>query len=346
MKRVPELDALRGLAILVVVVYHLYPETGTAVDYLIHHGWMAVDLFFLLSGYLITGILLGHPHDGHFLRSFYARRALRIWPLYYLAIGVLFVVSLGWPQYPFAYAQLVQYLTFTQEASLYWSDATNVYPPLGDFWSLAVEEQFYLLWPAVVLMVGRRRVIPVAAGLVLLAVAARGYGFHRHLLVSRCDALAAGAILAALTAAAPAGRPRTWLVRGLAATVGGAAVALATYYLWVDRAIVHRDELLGFVTPMLFGLVGLVICGQGCRVTAPLRVRWLCYLGTISYGLYVYHWTVYLFFDRVFSTGPADVWTDPIKVATAVAIAAASWRYLEFPILALKERFGYGRAAA
>ena len=189
--RIVELDALRGLAAVVVVLFHSSQKR-------IPCGWAAVDLFFVLSGFLITSIILRHGSSPGFLKSFYVRRALRVWPIYYALIAVLIVLSplLARPTH---WAGLPYTLTFTQSLPLYWSMISPTFSDyFGHSWTLAVEEQFYLLWPPLVLIAGRKR-LPLLA-LVCLAVSSflRLRGFNITLLGARSDGLALGGLLAAI----------------------------------------------------------------------------------------------------------------------------------------------------
>ena len=145
MRRIPELDALRALAALVVLLFHLNPPR-------FFFGWTGVDLFFVLSGYLITTIILDHQGQRGFLRNFYARRGLRIWPIYYIA---LFAVVATAPLVPRDRRPplngLGYYVTYLQNITLY-----QLRPPpefhiaFDHTWTLALEEQFYLIWPALI----------------------------------------------------------------------------------------------------------------------------------------------------------------------------------------------------
>ena len=346
MRRIPELDAIRGIAVLVVVVHHLHFMTGTRLNWFLEHGWMAVDLFFVLSGFLITSIIIANDNDMAFFRSFYVRRSLRIWPIYYLSVLAILLLPVVWSAAPtFEKWSLLRYLTFSQETPLYWSAEAHSHPLLGHFWSLAVEEQFYLFWPLLVVVIGRRGIIPASVGLIGIAIAARTAGFHRHLLFSRCDALAAGAILASLTANRQALLRRPHLLIGFAAIAVGSLVTLAAYARFVDGSIIHQDALLTFVTPMLFGGLGLVICFQGHPRLSVLRNRLLCYVGTISYGIYVYHWLIYLILDRAMPGSSRTLWMTALKLALSLLVAVLSWNLIEQPFLNLKNRFGYGRRA-
>jgi peptidoglycan/LPS O-acetylase OafA/YrhL len=329
--RVRELDAIRGVAALAVVAYHLYPATFA-------WGRTGVDLFFVLSGYLITQILLRHQGSGRLLGAFYARRGLRIWPIYYLAL--LACVALNrLLERPSPVDGLIYYLTFTQGVPHYWSGPVPPFlPALLHTWTLALEEQFYLIWPALVALAGRRRLAALAVAVAALAVWARARGFAVTILVARCDGFALGGLLAAIPAdGGRAGPPR----RAFAAV---AAAALAGSIAWEWRLLPAWDPLKSLVANLFFaGIVGLIVCDAGRPWLAPLRDRRLCYLGRISYGIYLYHLIVIVFateFARQagLPRGPA---LDLAMVAATLALAAASWELLERPLLRLKDRFPY-----
>src|SRR5258706_538487 len=183
---IPALDGLRGVAILLVLVLHFAPYAPglqaptVLLDRLYLRvsgiGWTGVDLFFVLSGYLITGILYDTRGSKHYFRQFYARRFLRIFPLYYVALA-LFLIILPWPH---SFDSVIRELR--GDAVWYWTylynmrvAATGFLPSsaLGHFWSLAVEEQFYLIWPIVVLWLGRKHLIVTCAVAVVAALACR-----------------------------------------------------------------------------------------------------------------------------------------------------------------------------
>src|SRR5947209_8320002 len=153
MRRVKELDALRGIAALVVVLGHIGALHGS---FKVPYSWTAVDLFFVLSGFLITSILLRHEPTGPFFASFYARRGLRIWPIYYLSLLALAAIN-PWLPTPYALDGMPQFLTYTQTSFMYWTnDVRPGLHALDHTWTLAIEEQFYLIWPALVFLAGRK----------------------------------------------------------------------------------------------------------------------------------------------------------------------------------------------
>src|SRR4051812_22693033 len=209
---IPSLDGVRGLAIAIVLVHNAtfilhgnhatLPKVAAAVA---AAGWLGVQLFFVLSGFLITGILFDTRTRPQFFRTFYARRTLRIFPLYYVFLaGALFIVPLlanvaDW--HATAWRNQFFFWTYTSN----WANPFgHDIPGLSHFWSLAVEEQFYLLWPVIVFLGSPRFLLRLCAGLVAVTPFVRlglrlsgfaplaGYEFT----IARWDALAAGALLA------------------------------------------------------------------------------------------------------------------------------------------------------
>ena len=199
MKRIVELDGIRGIAAPGIVTYHTglwwhWRHTRFIGSYLL----MFVDVFFVLSGYLITSIIVDQSAGTgslSFLKSFYVRRILRIWPAYYLSLFVLFAWGVPLCGEVFPPSWKAYYLTFTQCIECYrGGPVRREYIPFGQSWSIAVEEQFYLIWPLTVLAFGRRLLWMPIASLIVLAVGMRMSGFDSHILVTRCDALAAAAL--------------------------------------------------------------------------------------------------------------------------------------------------------
>lgn len=145
-QHISALDSIRGVAVLLVILFHCYPT------YITKLGWLGVDLFFVLSGFLITGLLLDAKGKNNYYRNFIVRRTLRIFPLYYFALLLCLVIvpivfkSLLPPDYGYYTANQLWFWTYTQN----WLFSKTGFPEnltLVHFWSLAVEEQFYLFWP-------------------------------------------------------------------------------------------------------------------------------------------------------------------------------------------------------
>jgi len=345
-RRVLELDAVRGLAALAILVYHFYTRR-------LPFGWAAVDLFFVLSGYLITSLVLAHRESEDFLLRFYVRRGLRIWPIYYLSLLALLVLGPVLPR-PSSMAGLPSYLTYTQNVTLCWSvRAAEFSWYFKHTWTLAIEEQFYLLWPALILLAGRKRLVPLALALLATSVAARWQGYHWWTLAGRGDGFAFGGLLAALMCDADrVGRHRVEISRGLAALATAALAYLAVVQargglpdhgmpLWPATTVLA-------INLAAFALVAGVVLHAGHPALRILRGRVLGYLGQISYGLYLYHMIILrikLDLAQRFRIGH-NFWVDALTLAASVAAAALSWHFIERPILALKARFEFDPASS
>lgn len=339
--RIIELDSIRGLAAIAVLVTHLprgfwFGETG-------------VDLFFVLSGYLITSIILRYREQPGFLRAFYYRRALRIFPIYYLAIlAVLAVNALRHAPgstegigYFFFYAQNIQY---------YWGgDPPSPVLPLGHTWTLAIEEQFYLLWPAIVVFLRPRLAFWVCATLVVLPVVLRAQGLDRISLLGHTDGLALGACLAFLGV-----RTRRAFTPAVAPAYLLAAVAAFVGYAWywdglsargaTGKQMVQDTYAISLVSLGYAAVVAFTLSLSGSRWGRVFRLRPLVWVGTVSYGLYLYHWILYDWIDTKvkFGLGYGDPWwLDVIKVTVSFAAAALSWYLIERPLLKLKDAVSY-----
>jgi peptidoglycan/LPS O-acetylase OafA/YrhL len=342
-RRVPELDAVRGLAAIVVMIYHLRPQAFALTG-------IRVDPFLILSGYLLTSIVLEKATLPGFLPTFHIRRSLRILPTYYLTLLFITVVNPVLPK-PFPMAALPYYLTFTQNLPRYWG-ATP--PPFNWYflhtWSLALEQQWYLLWPLVVVFVGRSRVIPVALVLTGISVVARAMGVHWWLLLARADGLALGSALAVMMSDLVREPARLPQQRRVLATTVAVSLGLIVSSLWLSKSWNFEDEM----TPVLsltilgvnlffFGVIGVVASATGHPALRILRDGRLAYLGRISYGLYLYHPLVYIAIyvaaQRLRLGEP--LWLEPIKLAAVIAAASFSWHWIEQPVMGWRSRFAY-----
>lgn len=358
MRRVAELDALRGIASFVILMFHLrfvhrYPLMGTAVD-----------LFFVLSGYLITSILLKGDRSFGSLKTFYVRRALRIWPIYYLTLIVFLLVNFvfargmptaGWPYY-FTYLQFIPY---------YWGKPTLDFSRvLNHTWTLAIEEQFYIIWPLLVCLIGRKGVILAAIPLFLGSLFLRLAGLPHFLLLSRIDGLALGALLAALLADRQALDRHRDSYRNTFALLGSLLIVLPLVLplmfgdlpltailqrVWtrLDPGETQFAFTIAWLSLIYFCIVGLVVLSAGHPRLAFLRTRWLCNVGVISYGLYLYHPIIFRLTHQLrLSLGfHGSAWYDAFRVACCFALAIFSWRYVERPLLNLRDRLTEGRGA-
>lgn len=244
-RNLPGLDGVRGLAILAVMLTHISLQTialNPMLRGLFALGWSGVDLFFVLSGFLITGILLDTRQCANYFRSFYARRVLRIFPLYF---GFLTVALLVFP-----YVVSPEFMPAPSHRWMYVCYVANWLPHaqwhvLTHFWSLCVEEQFYFIWPLVVLLFGPRRLLPLIAGLELTMVCGRSWWLltHSHVAtqytatVARVDGLLLGAACAVLVRQVEL---PGWSIRALP---GVALLFLAAFVIGYHRLARHDRHL-------------------------------------------------------------------------------------------------------
>jgi peptidoglycan/LPS O-acetylase OafA/YrhL len=365
----PALDGVRGIAILTVFLYDcLKLPSGGIVNLLGRKlssaGWTGVDLFFVLSGFLITGILLDSRGRPGYLRSFFARRSLRIFPLYFLALWTTFVavpaLAVYWsPAEPVArrVAQLshdqVWFWTYLQN----WMFAFRGHWPnvnyLNHFWSLAVEEQFYLVWPFVVGWCGSRALARICwaavVGALLLRVGLWSQGAPSVALyvptLTRVDSLCFGALFA-MGLRSPIWYPRLchlapWMLGGLAVAIIGIDAVWPILKTEQVGSQTIGHTLLG----LLFGtfvFTASAARSEG-RLAQVLSLRGLTLLGQFSYCMYVLHRPVYKLVNKLdWSVVPESVRGLLIFGAAllgSLALSALSWKFIEKPILALKSWF-------
>lgn len=324
----PALDGLRAVAVGMVFFVHAFPETTFP-------GWLGVDVFFLISGFLITRILLKQwaRSGGIRLGRFYFNRAVRLWPPL-IAVVVVFVVLLlavGEPLLPTGGAAVIA-LTYT--SNLVVSFTSLSLGPFHHTWSLAMEEQFYLLWPPLLLLMLRRRMpmvaVAVVAGVLALASIAAWVPTAYSTPYSpftRAGGLLLGCALAALV------HRQGWSSRPLA-WAGLAVFALA---IGLNMAGVLHDD---WTLPLaLLGLVPVVLhvaFGRGALV-AVLGWRPIAYLGLISYGLYLWHYPIIW---TLTNHAPALARWEIIVIAlvATVLLSVATREWIEKPSLAWRDR--------
>ena len=297
-RHVPALDGLRAIAVLMVLLAHFKEATPHWIWQLLHQGGFGVYLFFVLSGFLITRILLSEKNEPAYFRNFYARRTLRIFPLYYGVLALQFWVLL--PIFPtphiladahyqgWLWAYGYNILTAVKGHVFFTSD----WMVLGHFWSLAVEEQFYLVWPLVVLALCRVNLLKLCIGIVTLTpilrlafyVAGANQYWVTLFTICQMDSLALGAMLACLessgrlNALVPMAR---WIVLGL----GGILAICSFFYPRSPQATLPLIFYHGAVALFFGAIVALAVCGAFRWVDN----RVLREVGQKSYGMYVFH---------------------------------------------------------
>lgn len=372
-RRIPELEGIRGILSLLVVSGHVY---SPAIPW--YPGSM--DFFFCISGFLITRIILNAPAISlDFLKKYAARRALRIWPMYYFSLLLYFAASctvlaaaqVQWHQidtgWDFSWTSVFMHVFFVQNTEVLMGLPRVDSPFLfAHSWSVAVEEQFYFLWPLLLLSrpIWTARFAWILAGLACItAVVARGAGYVEFdadavamcLLPSRLDSFAAGITLAFLLRSATDDLQvaRMRRIFGLMTVLGLAmlipSVALGYGAAWVSWIPVLLrtifDPPLGF-SVLAFGSIGLVVLKSGSSLLSPLRNPFLMHLGAISYSTYLLHIAalvaISMLMDSYGLNGIVLQWV--LSLALAIGISHLTYRHIEMRALALKSRFRYENA--
>jgi peptidoglycan/LPS O-acetylase OafA/YrhL len=370
------LDGLRGIAVILVLLFHFswtFPEAtpiAHAIKRVLWVGWVGVDLFFVLSGYLITRGLVAPSSQpvGTRLRKFWARRVLRIFPLYYIVLivgsGVCLIASAPLPTLPYWFYFQNYALAFDPDV-LRWT---------APFWSLAIEEQFYFLWPLLALRAPRKMLVPTTLALAAFCIVTRaGMGVDMHLLdhagnheaaeqiaklayratPTHMDGLLFGALLAIT-----GGDKASWLARtwkrlrpiAFAATILVLAVLFVVTHGFNDYD--GRVIVFGYASLALFFACAVSIAVDGALspffnrllTSRPLRA-----CGRVSYGMYLLHWPLVVFTVPVLKrwqagasplTGVAlGLGVLAVGIGVTYGIAVLSFRFVETPFLRLKERF-------
>jgi peptidoglycan/LPS O-acetylase OafA/YrhL len=320
--RILQLDGLRGIAVLMVFCSHAFRSQLL---------WSGVDLFFVLSGFLITSILLEQRRRkgwSAYLASFYQRRMRRILPPYLLFLGVTSILfGIGWMRHWYLFLFLMNTGLFRELDHRY---------PLSVLWSLAVEEQFYFVWPFVVFLLDEGALTCLSGGLALAAPLMRwtATAYHPgHWAIHtstpfRMDLLAVGALIALAWR-----RNRTAVERygcyGLLLT-GGAVIPLLllSWYPWFKPGSNTILVNVWLYELSLIGYVGIVFWALSGRAVGILKLRPLVYIGKISFSFYLIHVTVLYIVCR-------HLHHHAVAIALAVSLlyAALTWHFLELPIL-------------
>jgi len=374
-EHIPVLDGLRGLAVLYVLVQHLlwFAPDHTRFDSLVHRvviaGWVGVDLFFVLSGFLITRILLQAKGSDRYFSSFYARRVLRIFPVYYGVVGMLLVVlpavSPGWREAIASDITMPGHL-WTYTVNLVAPFRTGRMEGVSHFWSLMVEEHFYFVWPLVVLLLSRRGLVRACFACFAISAIVRFAMLHAGLggmavygfTPARLDGLAMGALIAIVI-------EERGLTPGLARfgrwgplAVAPALVAVAVhdtgfyaYGQWVTRVGY-------FFLAVFWGtlVVRLLTAPASSWVRAFFESRPMRFFGKYSYGAYVYHLPLIAF---VFTPLELHAWLQGrlrsdwagsiafflLATTLVYGLAIASYELVERRFLRLKRYFEFGPRA-
>ena len=351
---IPELDGIRAVAVWMVILGHLQggwsmpAYVKDSIPWLLRlalgHGWLGVDLFFVLSGFLITGILLDSREKPDYFKNFYMRRFLRIMPLYFT------VIAICWLLYPQDHRYLLLSAGFL--ANVYYVFGLEQPHGSGVLWSLAVEEHFYLVWPCLVKVCSRRTItliaLAIVAGIPFVRVWALHAGFDRvnEIYVytwTRCDGLALGALMAIWVRSRWADRRNS-----LRLAAGLCCASLVLTLVGIPYGILESgSEFRSTQAQLLFaGLVVSTVAMRGTPYTAPLRWRLAKLSGDLSYCLYLVHLTVGDLYQEAvkklgIDAGPygAVILRSIVIVTVSFGMALLSRKFLEQPALRLKRYF-------
>ncbi len=343
------LDGIRAIAALMVMIFHFFLSTPVNSSILklfakiSIFGQTGVTLFFVLSGFLITRILIHTKNKEGYFKNFYLRRTLRIFPLYYLYLLLsYFVFPLLFSQVRPAIGEQVFFYTYLQNFAMTFS--WNASGP-GHFWSLAVEEHFYLFWPLLVYLVSRKNLQRIIIGIILFALLLRVYMINNgyevfYFTFTRFDSLAIGALLALMELKSffvKEKAKRFLLLLGI--------IFIPTISMWVfftgkgnHMIQIFKFLLLGFT---YFAILGFVLCqNKNNFLNKILESKFFSYTGRISYGLYVYH--PFAFELSKEYMGISNFWIDLIfSFCLAYLISAISFHLFESVFLKLKKYFEY-----
>jgi peptidoglycan/LPS O-acetylase OafA/YrhL len=364
----PAFDGLRGAAILAVFYCHY----GEMADPHLHRWftWTGVDLFFVLSGFLITGILYDSRNNERYFRVFYARRALRIFPLYYgLFVALLLLTPVLHLVYSAAIWSNLLYVGNLVSVFFQLGHAHNPHimwifihghglaVELSTFWSLAVEEQFYLLWPLVIWFFrSRTTLLRICTGMILATAALRTLivvysprlrttDIEYTQLFTRCDALLIGAWLALWLRGAKLERVALRRLAGTLIVASAATVVVLIRTLGLHGEMDHPLNpgltTFGYTFVGLAGAGVLLLClDETSFVHRALLYRPLAKLGRISYGFYVLHYLLFFFFasftKHFLAPRHLGLLILPIAFFYSLGAAYVSFRFLESPFLRLK----------
>jgi len=370
---IPALDGIRGVAILLVVLSHLTP-TGPNARHGISHlivrlsdsGTIGVDLFFVLSGFLITGILLRSKNSRRYFINFYGRRALRIFPIYYFVLALVAIAL-------FTVPALSSYQNLRSNWPYFWFYGTNIliarhgpaavegrWLGLGYLWSLAVEEHFYLFWPMIVLLCSRKTLIRVCVALLAIAPLFRAFSpfmwsepIASYVLTwCRMDALVIGALLAIVANDTnPADIVRRFRWVGLIST--------PLFILYICIRLIHPSlvhdaiarTMEGSINALFFVSLIAISLVPGV-ISTIMTTRTLRFFGVYSYGIYVWHGVLLNLINESLSTRRLSfgdhLWIGVIphyvlSIAAMTVVAMLSYHLLEQPFLKLKRYFDDGK---
>ncbi len=353
----PALDGIRGIAIILVLLYHNF----SFIEYF-NYGWIGVDFFFVLSGFLITTILLNNLKSGNYYKNFYTRRVLRILPLYYLSL-VLFLLVLpaikGFTLDMSYYREnQLWFWLYLQNWTLIFNEGGNAHA-LDHYWSLAIEEQYYLLWPLIIMWIKRPKwILIVCITMLLLIIGARLYiwnnreelsiSYLRLFLFTRLDGIIIGSMLAIIFYI------NSKLIRKyFTGFIILLTVANYLFYLLIKKQNPDFPTwgVAGYTTfSFLFAIVIYeAVMKENRLINSILTIGILRFLGKYSYGFYIFHWPVFLMFNPFFTELTSQLFernslgqmitSALLSTIVGLIVSILSYHLFEIHFLKLKKRF-------
>jgi peptidoglycan/LPS O-acetylase OafA/YrhL len=344
----PQLDGLRAIAVLYVLLYHMSDldmPTPIASVLGIHIGWIGVDAFFVLSGFLITRILVNTRPTPRSFGLFVLRRVLRTWPLYFVVLCLAYIMlrhdpsghQINW----------LQHFFFVQNFT-----PTFVARSLGPTWSLCIEEHFYLVWPFVIFFVPRRALVPVLACVLIALPCLRWWGLQNGVPYKQLytetqfhlDGMIAGGLVALLVSVYAISSRRLICIGYICLTAGALLSAIG---FWHGTEVLFGNNVVFGFTTLAVGFSGLLILliqSNSSPLVRAFSLRPLQYIGRISYGIYLLHDGVIAtllhmrkspFIQHVLSSWQIAI---PFRICLAIAVASVSYHFFEGPILRVKDR--------
>jgi peptidoglycan/LPS O-acetylase OafA/YrhL len=362
----PQLDGIRAIAVMLVFCSHWLPQNNLLHSFPL--GRIGVDIFFVLSGFLITKILLKERFEADPYVStdrkiyiFYVRRALRIFPIYYLLLALIYISNME-----DARSSLLWYASYMTNFYLFKEHSWINH--LSHLWTLAVEEQFYLFWPLIMMFVPKNKLLKVMVFFIVLGPVSRAifflinpsyYVFNNILTVNCIDTLSLGALLAYIHS----GNFQFTINKSVLYIMGGAMVSIIVLSA---AGLLHNFIISVFhstaVALLAIPVIHKASTGFQGKTGKLLENKFIIYIGKISYGLYLYHNFIPKLYHKLFEKFNVQnipvPFTDgytfaplienryilfPLFLLTALAVATFSWYIIEKPINSLKSRFSYER---
>ncbi|MFI5171676.1 MAG: acyltransferase family protein [Chitinophagales bacterium] len=339
-RTLPQLNSIRALSAFCIIIYHYLMEFNF---FEIRYGWIGVDVFFVISGFLITSILLSQKarvsNKLLIIKNFIAKRTLRLFPAYYFFILlVLSVLYFFFGIKPWSNGNAIYFFTYTQNMLIFREGLQGI--QVNHTWSLAVEEQFYLIWPWLLLFLPNKLLIRILLLVILVIMVLKGFVFEpntKFLTVSHFDTLGAGAVIALLMNENIL-KPIHWINKYKTLLVIGSLIILC----WGSFFKMH--EMLVEISVMMISVALVMGCYFGFTGNFGkfLNHSGLQYLGIISYGLYLYHKPIPSIFKMIIErNGMVIDHTILLIIALGLTFLLAHFSYqlIEKPFLKMKTRF-------